>query len=324
LRNILVAGPFTKENLGGLSGDANLCWLKDISQQELDDLLPSIDCILVHFWPKELDGARLARMKRLVFIQSALAGVNHIPFRDLPASVSVSSNAGGYSDEVGEFAWGLVLSAAKRIVRLNRTLEENLSKSPLELGRDVVVLNGRTLGVLGYGGIGGSVARIGAAFGMKVMALSRKTVAGQRVEFLRGEQGLSTILRSCDVVTIALPLTNTTRNLIGEKELAMMKKDAILVNVGRAEVVDQKALYGHLSRNKDFVYATDVWWTKDGREVYPPELPFFALSNFIGTPHVAGPSAVARGTPLRNAIENLSRFARGEVVRNTVDRMDYV
>ena len=118
----------------------------------------------------------------------------------------------------------LVLSAAKRIVRLNRTIEENQSKSPLELGRDVIVLKGRSLGVLGYGGIGRSVARIGEAFGMKVMVLSRKAVSEPGTQFVGGEDGLNTMLSDCDVVVIALPLTNSTRNMIGEEELAVMKK----------------------------------------------------------------------------------------------------
>ncbi|MDA4136899.1 MAG: 2-hydroxyacid dehydrogenase [Thaumarchaeota archaeon] len=323
MRNILVAGPFTKEDLGGLAGSANLYWLKEMNQRELDDLLPSLDCIFVHFWPKEIDGEMLAKMTRLSFIQSALAGVNHIPFRDLPSSVTVSSNAGGYSDEVGEFAWGLLLSAAKRIVKLNIASRENWSKSPLELGRDVVVLKGRTLGVLGYGGIGRVVGRIGKAFGMKVMVLSRKDVMDEGLESLHGEDGLNTILRSCDALVLALPLTNSTRNMIAREEIDMMKKRAILVNVARAEIVDQQAIYEHLLRNKEFVYATDVWWMKDGKESYPSDLPFLGLENFIGTPHVSGPSAVAGPGPLNNALENLLKFIDGSTPENIVDRADY-
>jgi phosphoglycerate dehydrogenase-like enzyme len=323
LRNILVAAPFTKEDLGELVGFANLYWLKDMGQEELETLLPSVDCIFVHFWPKELDSAKLEKMTRLSFIQSALAGVNHIPFRDLPSSVAVSSNAGGYSDEVGEFAWGLLLAAAKRIVKLNGAWKENQSKSPLELGREVVVLKDRVLGVLGYGGIGGSVARIGMAFGMKVMVLSRKRVAERGLESLHGEHGLKTILGNCDALVLALPLTNSTRRMIGREELVLMKKRAILVNVARAEIVDQEAIYAHLLQNKDFVYATDVWWMKDGRESYPPDLPFLGLANFIGTPHVSGPSAVAGKGPLNNALENLLRFANGLDPEKVVDRADY-
>lgn len=323
LRNILVAAPFSKEDLGSVSEVANLLWLRDMSESELDGVLPSVDCLFVHFWPKELTDGRVARMTRLSFVQSALAGVNHIPFRHLPAGVIVSSNAGGYSDEVGEFAWALLLAGAKRMVAWNLAPEESAGKSPLELARDVVVLRDRVLGVLGYGGIGRAVARIGTAFGMRVVVLSRRAVSDRGVESLSGDSGLETILRTSDAAVISLPLTNSTRSMIGRERLGLMKVNAVLVNVARAEIVDQQAVYQHLVRNDRFVYATDVWWTKDGKERYPPELPFFDLKNFVGTPHVAGPSAVAGGGPLRNSTDNLIRFARGEEVRNVVDPADY-
>jgi len=324
LKNILVAGPFAKEDLAELAGSAKLHFLREMGKEDVEALLPSVDCILVHFWPKELTIPMVAKMTRLSFVQSALAGVNHIPFRDLPPDVIISSNAGGYSQEVGEYAWGLLLAAAKRIVKFNAAPEEYGLKSPLELGKEVVVLRGRVLGVMGYGGIGSSVAKVGAAFGMKVRAFSRKVVDDKGVTALSGELGLKEILSESDVVVLALPLTNSTRKMIGEAQLGMMKKDAILVNVARAEIVDQEAVYAHLLRNKSFVYTTDVWWLKDGKEAIPPDLPFFGLENFIGTPHVAGPSAVAHGAPLDNAVDNVLRFARGEALKNVVDRADYV
>lgn len=324
MKKILVAASFPKEAMRGLTELAEVFWLRDLSEGELDALLPSVDCLFVQFWPQELTRERLARMTRLSFVQSALAGVNHIPFGDLPPGVRVSSNAGGYSDEVGEFAWALLLSGAKRVVRWNRAPEASVGRSPLELGRDVIVLRDGVLGVLGYGGIGRVVAGFGKAFGMKVMALTRNSVDEEDVEPLVGDAGLDTILKASDAVVIALPLTNSTRGLIGKDRLEFMKRGAILVNVARAEIIDQRAVYQHLLLNTDFVYATDVWWTKEGKEMYPPELPFFGLGNFVGSPHVAGPSAAAAGRPLRNSLDNLLRFAKGEAVSNVVDPADYV
>lgn len=324
-KNILVAGPYSKADLGELPGLANLYWLSEMSRAELEAALPSIDCIFVHFWPKELDTEAMKKMTSLSFIQSGLAGVNHVPFRDLSNGVVVSSNAGGYSDEVGEFAWALLLAAAKGVVSAQvRHREPGYGSAPLELGKRVVVLKGKVLGILGYGGIGKSVARVGAALGMKVMALSRKSMQHDGVESAIGEGGLRKILKESDAVVLGLPLNNLTRKMIGREELAIMKPNAILVNVARGEIVEQQSLYEHLRRNEGFVYATDVWWTKDGKECYPPELPFFELKNFIGTPHVSGPSAVVGGGPLANALANVTRYARGEKVLNIVDRADYL
>jgi phosphoglycerate dehydrogenase-like enzyme len=325
LKNVLVAAPFSREDLGELSGLVNLHWLDDMSESELDSVLPQIDCIFVHLWPRRIGSERMKRMRSLSFVQSALAGVNHIPFRELRAEVVVSSNAGGYSDEVGEFAWALVLAAAKRVVESQvKSKEGGYGASPLELGKKVLILKGKTLGILGYGGIGSAVAKIGRAFGMRVLVLSRKNAVREGVESVGGEDGLRKLLKDSDVVVLSLPLTNSTRRMIGQTQLEMMRRDAILVNVARAEIVEQQALYEHLRVNERFVYATDVWWTKDGRECYPPELPFFELGNFIGTPHVAGPSAVVGGGPLSNALANLARYARGEGVLNVVDRSDYL
>ena len=103
----------------------------------------------------------------------------------------------------------------------------------------------------------------------------------------------------------------------------MMKREAILANVGRAEVVDEGAVYRHLVANRKFIYATDVWWTKDGKELYAPELPFLELENFIGTPHVSGPSAAVTSAPQRRAVKNVLRFLGGEEPLNMVDRSEY-
>ena len=110
-----------------------------------------------------------------------------------------------------------------------------------------------------------------------------------------GGEGLLRVLRKSDAVVIALPLSKLTVGLIGAPELAAMKRDAILVNVARAELVDEEALYEHLSKNEWFTYATDVWQIKRGRETYASKFPLLKLPNFIGTPHVAGGSAASSG-----------------------------
>jgi len=103
-----------------------------------------------------------------------------------------------------------------------------------------------------------------------------------------------------------------------------MKRDAILVNVARAEIVDEEALYQHLVKYPGFTYATDVWRLERGKETYSSRFPLLKLSNFIGTPHVAGGSSALTGEPGKAAVENLNRYLKGESPQNVVDPSEYV
>lgn len=157
---------------------------------------------------------------------------------------------------------------------------------------------------------------------MNVVAFSRHQ--GGETQVLVGEEGMHRLLHMSDAVVIALPLSKLTVGLIGKRELDAMKKDAVLVNVARSEIVDEEALYGHLVKYPGFTYATDVWQIKRGKETYSSKFPFLKLQNFIGTPHVAGGSAAATGEPGRASTENLLRYLKGEAPRNVVDPSEYI
>src|SRR5438309_609549 len=122
-RNLLVTNSRVTEWLRALPPHAKIFWLDELYEKGLDRILPSIDAMLVQaWWPDSLTPERISRMRRLRFIQSGWAGVNHIPFKDLGGRVIVSSNAGGFSSGVAEFALALMLAAAKRVVKLDRVM----------------------------------------------------------------------------------------------------------------------------------------------------------------------------------------------------------
>jgi phosphoglycerate dehydrogenase-like enzyme len=305
---------------------ADIYWMDGMSEEEQAKTLPLIDCIYSHGWPKSLD-TKMSSMESLRLYQAGNAGVNSIRFDLLDEGVTVCSNAGGYSDEVGEFAIGLMLAAGKSIVRFDRQLRDGrFARQRLdELGRQVAFFRGKTLGIVGYGGIGRSTARIARPFGMKVLAFGRHPIQDRGVTPVRGKTGLAMLLRGSDVVVLAVPLTKLTKGLIAKEELASMRPDAILVNVARGEVVDERAVYDHLVKNKRFTYTTDVWWPdKEGVETFSPDLPFLDLENFIGTPHASGPSAIISGAVARGVVDNLVRFYTGRRLKNVVDRSEYV
>jgi phosphoglycerate dehydrogenase-like enzyme len=127
------------------------------------------------------------------------------------------------------------------------------------------------------------------------------------------------------VVVISLPLTKTTRGLIGKQELAWMKRDALLINVARGDLVDQDALYAHLTSYPDFRAGIDAWWIEPFRfGEFRTKHPFFTLPNVVGSPHN---SAMVPGTSdeaAQRAAENIKRFLEKEPFVGVIRREDYV
>ncbi|HVC26800.1 MAG TPA: NAD(P)-dependent oxidoreductase [Nitrososphaerales archaeon] len=315
-----------REELVPLERYADIYWLEDMDEEEQARVLPVIDCVYSHGWPKALDAAKVSRMKSLRLYQAGNAGVNGIRFDLLDEKVVICSNAGSYSDEVAEFAIGLMLVTGKSIIKFDRQLRAGVyARQRLDdLGRQVAFFRAKTIGIVGYGGIGRSTARLAKPFGMKVIAFGRHPVTDKGVRSLSGRTGLMRLLRESDVVVLAVPLTNATRGLIGKEELAAMRPGAALVNVARGEVVQKEAIYDHLVKNPGFVYATDVWWPdKQGAESFSPDLPFLELDNFVGTPHASGPSAIISGKVGKGVVENLTRYFKGQPLKNVVDRSEY-
>jgi phosphoglycerate dehydrogenase-like enzyme len=326
-KKLLITGPEAERYFPELAENAELYMLDKLDGPTLDSLLPSIDCILVvKLWPEVLSRERVARMKNLHFIQSRLAGVNHIPIQSLRRDVTICSNAGAQAQAVAEYAWGLLLAAAKSIVKLDEALRSGRSDHTVlsNAVAEIMILKGRSLGVIGYGGIGHSVASIGRAFGMEICAFSRHSEAERGVKVFQGRDGLLQMLRIVDASVISIPLTNKTKALIGPRELSVMKPNAILVNIARAEIVDEQALYDHLKTNKGFTYATDVWHLANTADSYSSGVPFLRLDNFIRTPHVSGPSEAQTGESIRLAVENLLHYLKDEPLRNIVDRSEYL
>jgi len=169
-------------------------------------------------------------------------------------------------------------------------------------------VSGATLGIVGLGNIGKKVARRAKAFDMKVQYYDIKRLTEDQEDALGVRFVLfDELLKTSDVVSLHVPLDDSTRNLIGARELGMMKREAILVNTCRGPVVDENALYATLKDGKIFGAGLDVMVEE------PPQAkhPLFSLPNVILTPHTAGPTWENYIARFRNGFDNIQRVAAG-------------
>ena len=264
----------------------------------------------------------------LKLVQVPGAGLDRIDRAALGPRTALA-NAYGHDVGIAEYVIGAMLACARELCRIDASLrrgqwESVWSGAPVPLWPE---LAGKTLGILGYGRIGQAVARRALAFDMDVLAIRRdiRRPDPHGLAFLRGPGALDEVLGRADHLAITLALTPDTRGLIGARELALMKPKAILVNVARGAIVDEKALYQHLLANPDFGAGVDAWWHEPrGGAPFRTDYPFFDLPTLIGSPHnsgiVDGVQLAAAGT----AAENARRYLRGEPVIGLMNRADYL
>jgi len=168
--------------------------------------------------------------------------------------------------------------------------------------------HGKTLGIVGLGNIGKKVARLAHAFDMTIQYYDVARLTEDQEDALGVRFVLFTeLLRTSDIVTLHVPLDDSTRNLIGARELAMMQKSAILVNTCRGPVVDENALYRALTEGQILAAGLDVLVEEPAK----PNHPLFSLKNVTLTPHSAGPTWENWRARFRNGFDNIQRVAAG-------------
>jgi len=252
---------------------------------------------------------------RVQWIHTRSAGLDGILFPELIESPVPLTNARGvFSDALAEFAIGAVLFFAKGFRRMVTSQMR---------GRwdefDTVLIHGQTVGIVGYGDIGRAVAARAQALGMKVAVLRR------RPELMReapcttrvfGPDQKTAMLSLADYVVIAVPLTDETRGMIGDAEFEAMKTSAVVINIGRGPVIDERALMRALERKRIQGAALDVFET----EPLPAGHPFYQFDNVLLSPHCADHTPDWKARAMQAFLDNFERFRRGEPLRNVVDK----
>ena len=251
--------------------------------------------------------ADLARLPELKMIAVAATGTDNVDVAAARERGIAVANIRNYAiDTVPEHCFMLILALRRNLLAYRADVEAGKwqqSDRFCLLDHPIADLAGSTLGIVGYGALGQSVARIARAFGMQVAVTSRSPVNEDGIR----QVPLDELLCASDVVSLHAPLTDATRNMIGARELGRMKPSAILVNTARGGLVDEAALAGALQRGQIAGAAFDVLST----EPPPADNPLLQLRlpNFILTPHCAWGSAQAMQRLADILIDNIEAFA---------------
>jgi phosphoglycerate dehydrogenase-like enzyme len=292
-----------------LNGAAAAVFLPDLDAAARTLALRSADAVLARTTRELLQG-EIALLKDIRLLQFINAGIDFVPLAELPEGVKVATNGGAYAEPMAEHALAMALAAAKRLLVEHAALTRGEFN---QFARNRMLAGG-VCGILGLGGIGVATARLTRGIGMKVHAINRRGRSEEPTDWIGTPDQLDLLLAASDVLVICTPLTPATLGMIGAAQLARMKEDAILVNVARGEIVDERALYDRLVAFPRFQACIDAWWIEPIRHgTFRMDQPFMSLPNVIGSPHnsaaaIAGTGAVG----LRRAIANIRRALAGE------------
>jgi len=289
------------------------------ARQELEEAMAEAE-VLLGFWGPALmelypdPQALRERAPHLRWIQLTSAGVDRAARSGLLESDLMVTNASGlHATPIGEYVMLQMLMFAKGAHRFVRAQERREWQRwmPQEL-------YGKTVGIVGMGHIGAEVARLSLAFGCRVIA-TRRSAAERHdeggVDVLPASE-LPTLLAESDFVVLSMPLTEETRNMIGEAELRAMKPTAVLINIARGAVVDEAALVRALKDGTIAGAGLDVF----EEEPLPEGSELWGLENVILSPHISGGTEIYNKRATDIFRENLRRYLAGEPLINLADR----
>ena len=297
--------------------------------EEMAELIGSAnECDVLFTFRVPPETMRLA--PHLKWIQLLSAGADHALKGQIGGNIAMTTSSGIHAATMAEYTIASMLAFAHKLHSLIRAQMNREWRRSGDFMSMVDAMRGHTLGIVGYGSIGRETARLGRALGMRVVALKRNPSVradpgwmpaglgdpdGSIPEHFYGPGERVEMLAECDYVTITLPLTEATRGFVAEREFNAMKPHAYLVNVGRGEVVDQRALIEALRAGRIGGAGLDVF----EREPLEADSPLWEMENTILTPHMSGAFRGYVAICCELFADNLRRFAAGQPLLNQVD-----
>jgi phosphoglycerate dehydrogenase-like enzyme len=322
----ILSGRYRARDLDRIRAAAPGAQLVTISREGLaDGPLDDVEVLLRGWLTSEAFDRLLARAPRLSWVHSATGGVEMTLSASMREHPFVVTNARGvFSRPIAEYVLLMMLAITRRLPELLE-LQAERTWQPLE-GRE---LRDLTVGIVGLGSIGLTIASLASAFGCRVIATRRNpdrtslaAAEGEdalptapRIDRLYGPDGLPELLAESNFVVLAAPLTPETEDLIDADALRAMRPDAWLINVARGRLVDERALLRALRDGQIGGAVLDTF----RHEPQGPDSPFYDLPNVIVTPQTSWSSGRVLDRSVELFCDNLRRFAGGEALRNVVD-----
>ncbi|SEG01115.1 2-hydroxyacid dehydrogenase [Marinobacterium lutimaris] len=279
--------------------------------EQVAERIEGFDVVILNKVVLDADKIRAATSIKLICVVAT--GFNNVDITAASERNIPVCNAQSYGiNAVAQHTLTLMLALHTRLLDYDCAVKGgkwNEAKQFCLLDFPIIEMRGRTLGIVGYGALGHEVARLAECFGMKVLVAARPGAE----EISEGRVSFETVVKEADVLSLHCPLTDATRDLVGEKELAAMKPGAFLINAARGGVVNESALADALRQGVIAGAATDVLTEeppRNGNVLLAGDIP-----NLIVTPHSAWGSVQARETIIRQAIENVEAFKAGKPVR---------
>jgi phosphoglycerate dehydrogenase-like enzyme len=292
-----------------LANTAEPVYLTDLDDDGRGQALRQASAVLAHDTGRDLRPGEAAAMRSTRLVQFITAGIDFVKLDEIPDHVPVAANGGAYAEPMAEHALGMTLAAAKRLLIQHAALARGEFNQQARNRR----LAGAVCGILGFGGIGEATARLMRALGMRVHGINRRGRSDEPTDWFGTLRDLDTLLTQSDVLVISIPLTPATKDLIGARELGLMKPDAILVNLARGEIIQEAALFDHLQSHPDFFACIDAWWIEPIRHgMFRMDHDFMSLPNVVGSPHNSASVPGMTEAGLRRAAANICRALTGD------------
>ena len=273
--------------------------------EENASLAKDADILSVFIYSKLTEGA-LNKMPKLKFISTRSTGYDHVDLRAAQKKGIITSNVVGYGTlPVPEHTFALLLSLSRKIKMADRRVREGNFDYHGLMGTQIY---GKTFGVLGTGAIGTRVAELALAFGANVLAYDvvvNRVLVDKGIKYVTLEDAL----KESDFVSLNLPLLPSTRGLLSESKLALMKKSAYLVNTGRGGVLDENALVKMLKEGRIAGAALDVFAEE------PPRGELLQLDNVLLSPHIGWYTDAGFSEIMKQTFENINAFMGGKPIR---------